>query len=173
MLNLPGYRITTQIYESTHSLVYRARRVADDRAVVIKLLKAAYPTPQELVRYRQEYTVTSSLPIEGVIRAYNLEPYQNTFAIIFEDFGADSLTLLRQAGRLSSSADPLAAFLKLAIRIVEILGQVHQAHIIHKDINPSNIVLNPATGQVKLIDFGLSTRLPRENPVMTHPSVLE
>ena len=32
MLNLPGYRITTQIYESTHSLVYRARRVADEAA---------------------------------------------------------------------------------------------------------------------------------------------
>ncbi|MBW4572312.1 MAG: hypothetical protein KME31_31295 [Tolypothrix carrinoi HA7290-LM1] len=31
--------------------------------------------------------------------------------------------------------------------------------IIHKDINPSNIVLNRTTGQVKIIDFGISTVL--------------
>ncbi len=43
----------------------------------------------------------------------------------------------------------------------------------HKDINPSNIVMNPSTGQVKIIDFGISTILSRENPVIKNPDILE
>ena len=44
------------------------------------------------------------------------------------------------------------------------MGSIHAANIIHKDINPGNIVLNPATGVVKIIDFGISTRFNRTNP---------
>ncbi len=51
----------------------------------------------------------------------------------------------------------------ISVQITEILNQVHNLNIIHKDINPSNIVFNPKTGQVKLIDFGISTVLSREN----------
>ena len=43
----------------------------------------------------------------------------------------------------------------------------------HKDVNPSNFVWNPQTGQVKLIDFGISTVLTRENPVVRNPTVGE
>jgi serine/threonine protein kinase len=67
----------------------------------------------------------------------------------------------------------LADFLTLAIRVTDVLGQVHQQHIIHKDVNPANIVCNLATGQVKLIDFGIATLLSRESPVFCHPRVLE
>ncbi|HEY9641711.1 MAG TPA: AAA family ATPase, partial [Coleofasciculaceae cyanobacterium] len=42
-----------------------------------------------------------------------------------------------------------------------------------KDINPSNIVVNPETQQLKIIDFGISTSLPRETLTLKHPTVLE
>ncbi len=57
--------------------------------------------------------------------------------------------------------------------MAEILGAIHAGNIIHKDINPSNIVYNPETGQVKIIDFGISTVLSRENPTLSNPNVLE
>jgi len=173
MITIPGYQIRKNIYESVNSLVYQARRDSDDQPVIIKVLKGEYPSPQELVRYRQEYDMTSTLEVEGVIRSYSLEHYQNTFAIIFEDFGADSLTILRDSGKLSLHAEPLESFLKIAIQIVGILGGIHDANVIHKDINPSNIVLNPATGQLKIIGFGIATVLTRENPVFKNPRVLE
>ena len=44
----------------------------------------------------------------------------------------------------------LKEFLLLAIAATETLGQIHSANIIHKDINTSNIVYNPETGQLKL-----------------------
>jgi len=41
-------------------------------------------------------------------------------------------------------------------------GEIHAARIIHKDINPANIIYNPQTDEVKVIDFGISARLPRK-----------
>src|ERR687886_2629399 len=67
----------------------------------------------------------------------------------------------------------LEEFLEIAIASTEILGQIHRANIIHKDINPSNIVYNPQTKQLKIIDFGISTQLTRETPSLKNPNVLE
>ena len=67
----------------------------------------------------------------------------------------------------------LPEFLNIAIKITEILGHIHSSNIIHKDINPSNIVFNPETGILKIIDFGISTQLSRENPTLKNPNVLE
>ena len=165
---IADYQITAKIYESPNSLVYRARSKFDDRTVIIKVLKQDYPTPSELTRYKQEYEITRSLDIEGAILAYELLPYENTLAIVLEDFGARSLDLLMQSQRFA-----LLEFLQIAIQAVAALAEIHGAKIIHKDINPSNIVVNPETGQVKIIDFGISTRFARENPTIKNPDVLE
>ncbi|HAI69244.1 MAG TPA: serine/threonine protein kinase, partial [Gammaproteobacteria bacterium] len=50
---------------------------------------------------------------------------------------------------------------------------LHQRYLIHKDINPSNIILNTTTKQLKLIDFGISTVLSRENTTFSNPNLLE
>jgi predicted ATPase/signal transduction histidine kinase/tRNA A-37 threonylcarbamoyl transferase component Bud32 len=163
-----GYSLTEHLYESANSLVYRGRRGSNELPAIIKILKEDYPTPAELTRYRQEYEITHSLNLEGVIQTYGLEPYQRTLAIILEDFGGQSLK-----DCFKGHAVPLEKFLDLAIQIVKTLGQIHSRNIIHKDINPSNIIVNPATGQLKIIDFGISTQLSRENPTLKNPRVLE
>jgi len=178
MITIPGYQILAQIYESANSVVYRAIREQDNQSVILKVLKEEYPTPQELTRYKQEYDITCNLNLDGVVKAYGLEPYQRSLVIILEDFGASSLKQLMNDSVGSRHAFPLPQFLKLAIKTAEILAAIHTANVIHKDINPSNIVFNPETGIVKIIDFGISTQLTRENPILTkalvkNPNVLE
>ncbi|MDZ8227261.1 PAS domain S-box protein [Nostoc sp. ChiVER01] len=163
MITLPGVVILSKIYESPATLVYRGIREQDNCAVVAKVLKQDYPSPQELTRYRQEYEITHSLNIEGVVKAYSQQDYQRTLVMLLEDFGGESLECLRQQ-QSDFYPMPLSNFLGLAIAITEILGRIHAANIIHKDINPSNIVLNPNTGVVKMIDFGIATRFSRTNP---------
>ncbi len=63
--------------------------------------------------------------------------------------------------------------LKVGVQVAEALAEIHAAHIIHKDLNPANILYNPNTGQVKLIDFGLASRLSRETPRLSSPEVME
>jgi predicted ATPase/signal transduction histidine kinase/tRNA A-37 threonylcarbamoyl transferase component Bud32 len=171
MITLGGYQILKQVYESVNSLVYRAIREEDKKAVILKVLKQDYPTPQELTRYKQEYEITRNLNLDGVVKADGLEPYQRTFVIILEDFGGSSLKQLMNVE--TQELMSLSEFLNIAIKIAEILGNIHFKNIIHKDINPSNIVLNPETGQLKIIDFGISTQLTRENPTLKNPNVLE
>lgn len=168
MSKITGYQILTQIYESANSLVYRGRREQDNKPVILKVLKEDYPTPAELTRYKQEYEITRSLNLDGVVKAYDLQRYENTLVMILEDFGGDSLKILIEKHQFE-----LEEFLTVAIKIAESLSALHAANIIHKDINPSNLVLNSETGQLKIIDFGISTVLSRENPTIRNPNVLE
>ncbi|MFN6464579.1 MAG: AAA family ATPase [Nostoc sp. DedVER02] len=168
MLEIPGYQICTKIYESANSRVYRGINQQKNLPVIFKVLNKDYPTPEEITRYKLEYEITRSLSLKGVVQAYCLQQYQSTFAIILEDFGGEALTNI-----LAKRKFTLTDFLKLAIQITEILSAIHTANIIHKDINPSNIVLNSETKQIKIIDFGISTVLSRETLILKNPTVLE
>ncbi len=168
MLTLPNYQIDSQIYESVNSLVYRGLQKKDNQPVILKVLKDDYPTPEELTRYQQEYEITQDLELAGVIKAYCIEKYQNTLVIILEDFGGESLKQF-----IANRPLTLKKFLPIAIQIADSLGNIHAAGIIHKDINPSNIVMNVDISLLKIIDFGIASRLPRENPTLKNPEQLE
>jgi PAS domain S-box-containing protein len=171
MIVLAGIAIQDKIYESANSLVYRG--ITDDgSAIVVKMLKQDYPSPQELTRYRQEYQITRSLNLEGVVKAYSQRDYQRTLIMLLEDFGGESLEqLMRQRSDFYPTS--LATFLRLAIEITDILGKIHATNVIHKDINPGNIVLNLETGVVKIIDFGIATQFSSTNPTFKSPHGLE
>ena len=168
MSTITDYKIVARIYESANSVVYRAQSKSNNRTVILKVLKQDYPTPSELTRYKQEYEITRSLNIEGAIAAYDLLPYDNTLAIVLEDIGGQSLDIC-----LQSRSFTLLEFLQIVIQLAKALEEIHGNNIIHKDINPANIILNPETGQIKIIDFGISTIFARENPVIKNPDVLE
>jgi len=172
MITLPGVAIHSKIYESPASLVYRGIREQDNCAVVAKVLKQDYPSAQELTRYRQEYEMTRSLDIEGVIKAYSQRDHQRTLVILLEDFGGESLEYwMRQQSDFCPM--PLPIFLDVAIALTDTLGRIHAANVIHKDINPGNIVFNPVTGAIKIIDFGIATRFNRTNPTFKSLHLLE
>ncbi len=140
MIALPGIAIQDNIYESSNSLVYRGIR-DDGVALIVKILKLDYPSPVELTRYRQEYKITRSLNLEGVVKAYSQQDYQRTLAIILEDFGGESLEQWMHKRPDIFCPMPLSQFLSIAIAICDILSRIHAANIIHKDINPGNISL--------------------------------
>ena len=164
-----GYENFVQIHDSINSQVYRARRAGDRQPVIVKFLNRDYPTSEQIRRYKQEYYLTCQLNSPGVVKAYSLEEWQRSYAIVLEDFGGIALKQwLKQRGEPT-----LPEFLFLAIAIAESLGQIHARHIIHKDINPANIIFNSKTKELKMIDFGISTQLSRENPTPNNPKVLE
>ncbi len=168
MLEIPGYHVLVKIHETAHSQVYRGQRISDGLPVICKLLRAQYPTPEELTRYKFGFFITRRLELEGVIRVYELLPYQHSLAMMLEDFGGTSLAELSARQLL-----PQQELLALAIAITATLGALHDRQVIHKDINPSNIVYNPATGQLKLIDFGIASDFAQELPFPKDPAALE
>jgi serine/threonine protein kinase len=173
MIEIDRYQTLAQICEIPNSLVERGIRQKDNQPVLLKMLKPDYPTPAELTRYKQEYEIVRNLNLEGVVKAYTQKKYQKTLVIILEYFGGNSLNkLLENPGKAHCFAS-LEQFLSMAIATADILGKIHAANVIHKDINPTNIVFNPETGQLKIIDFGIATAFTRENPPLKNPDVLE
>ena len=168
MLSIPGLTIREKLYDSPSTLVYRARREEDDRSVVLKILKEEFPHPANITRYKREYEITRHLELKHVIRSYRLDYIRNTPVIVLEDIGGISLQQL-----MASRDLPLSERLEIAIAIAEGLAEIHAAHIIHKDISPFNIIVNPGSGELKIIDFGISSVLSRENPSLQNPEVLE
>ncbi|MFM0062434.1 PAS domain S-box protein [Paraburkholderia aspalathi] len=64
-------------------------------------------------------------------------------------------------GLLDAPMNP-GTFLRLAIGIASALGKVHQSGLVHKDVKPANLLVNPDSGEVRLTGFGLASPLTRE-----------
>jgi len=152
MQSLLGYKIQTKLYESNNTLVFRANGHGTN-SVILKVLKSKNPTNEESQLFHNEYNLTLSLSsLTKVIKTYGFERDGDRLIMLMEDFGATSLDkLLNQAGF------SIEQVLNIAIAVIEGLDEIHGASIIHKNINPSNIVMNPDNGQVKIIDFGIAS----------------
>lgn len=164
------YRITEKIYEGSRSIIYRGYDEKNQRPVNIKRLNKDFPTPGEIAYLKQEYRILCKLDVPGVIKAYGFEKWDNSFMIILE--GSNGVPLSTHVKTKEKKTD-LIEFLSIAIKITEILGEIHKQSIIHKDINPKNILYNKQTREVKIIDFGIASVLARENPEAVNPNVLE
>ena len=167
MLGLNGYRIVQEIHSGVKSLVYRGYRERDQQPAIVKFLKSEYPTLEEVTRLRNEYKIAQPLDCPSITKVYSLENYRNSFALILEDFGGSSLDQL-----LTNQTFPLTEVLRIAIVLIDALDYLHRHSIIHKDIKPANIIINSTTGEVKLTDFSISSRLQQENQSVSNPSEL-
>ncbi|MGE0680438.1 MAG: AAA family ATPase [Candidatus Binatia bacterium] len=168
---IAGYHIQEQLYESGNSLVYRGRWAKEGQSVILKMLKHPHPPPEKISWFRREYELIHGLDLEGIINAYALTTDQHRPVMVLEDFGGESLKLHLE--KRSEKRFTLTEFFPLAEQIVDILDQLHRQHITHQGVNPSNIVWNSRTGQVKLIDFGVSTALTHENLLLRNSSIGE
>ena len=168
MHTILNFEIENEIYESENSIVYRGRNKTDNQKVILKQLRKDFPSPEEIAKFKREFNITQNFDYAGIPRVYNFSKYQNTYLISFEDFGGNSI-----ANFLLSNYFSVDQFLPIAIRMAEIVAHIHSKKIIHKDINPSNIVWNSNTNQVKIIDFGISSELSHETTSLQNVNVLE
>ncbi|MBN3925586.1 ATP-binding sensor histidine kinase [Nostoc sp. NMS4] len=181
LYSFPGYRITEQIYSGSKTLVYRGIREEDQKSVVLKLMRNEYPTFAEIAQFRNQYIITKNLDLPGIVKTYSLENYRNSYVLVMEDFGGISLQdwRLEDKGKKENWLS-LSEFFHIAIKIAFTLEGLHRdasggqgLRIIHKDIKPANILINPTTDEIKLIDFSIATLLPREIQFLTNPNILE
>jgi PAS domain S-box-containing protein len=160
--------ITEKLAESRITLVCRGRRLEQGEPVIVKILKPEANTTEVASRFRHEFEITSELNIPGVVKVIGLEETNGGLMMVMEDIGGKSLERV-----LKQSPLTLQQSLELAISLAETIGSIHSHGIIHKDIAPTNIVINPETGVTNLIDFAISTKLPHETQKIRHPEMIE
>jgi len=162
-----GYEIIEHVAETPHSLVYRARREGQTSTVIIKNLRTEYSTPAEVARFKHEFDLIRGLDIDGIVRVLEVIDDEGRVALVMEDFGGVTLKEILKDGFT------IERFLELAIRLSEILGQIHRRNISHRDIKPLNILMNREADIVKITDFGIAAEFTRQHEAISDPSVME
>ena len=150
---LKGLQIDEVIHALGETVVATARTESGQR-VVLKYLDNPRPAPEFVARWRHEFAVLRSIESALVIKALDLKEIDRSLVLVLEDFAATNLAQLIER-RLFDLSDQLT----LAVRLAHALGAVHEHRLIHGDIAPKNVLVDPASLSIKLCDFGLSTRL--------------
>jgi predicted ATPase/signal transduction histidine kinase/tRNA A-37 threonylcarbamoyl transferase component Bud32 len=165
---VPGYDITEVIYEGINTIIYRGTSHLNQQKVILKILKEDYPTLDAITRLKHEYKITENLDLENVVKILRLETEQNRLLLVLEDFGGQSLKQ-----EFSNRKLELLEFLNIGVQLAKALVSLHSHNIIHRDIKADNIIINPKTGEVKLTDFSIASRLSNEKLQLTNPNQLE
>jgi predicted ATPase/GAF domain-containing protein len=158
MSGISDYILNEKIYNNENTVVYRGKRVKDNLPVIIKRLNNEHPDLTHIFRIKHEFEINQMINNSSVVKIYEINESDNLPFLITEDFGGDSLHLLIKKQKFT-----IKEFLNIAIKIVQSLSDIHNAKIVHNDINPSNIIMNTKTGNVKITDFGMATMLEIDN----------
>ena len=151
MMEIPGYTVRGLFQTTNSSLLFRAKREADQRPVIVKTPRMERPGPRERARYLREYGLLQRLQgVPGILGALGCEVHQESPFLLLEDVGGQALSEFRE-----QHLEP-SRFLSLAIPLASTLAEVHRRGIVHRDLKPANI-LRSGSGAVWLLDFGLAT----------------
>ncbi len=162
------YDIDYEIYRGAHTVVYRGHRRDNYTQYILKTVDEQHAPPQIAQRLRHEFELLVQLDIDGVIRAYDLLREGRVWTLVLDD-----ITGVTLADALANQPGSLDDVLHIGIRLTDILAALHQHHITHKDLNPTNIIVSADLQRIQLIDFGIASMLPREQLIFTAPARLE
>jgi PAS domain S-box-containing protein len=128
-----------------------------DRHAFIPLLSGAeHPTLESINRLIREYALKDYLDGAWALRSVELVRERGRTMLVVDYVGGEPLD------RLVGEPMEVGGFLRLAVALSGALSQLHGRGLIHKDIKPANVLVDSATGWVRLTGFGIASRLPRE-----------
>jgi PAS domain S-box-containing protein len=168
-LNTVQPDFTQLLSEDSERVFCRAWCLNDDgsRSAVLAVLPAKeYPSRLILDRLAHEYALKNELDRSWAVRPLELLRDGGRTMLVLEDPGGEPLE------RLLGTPMAMARFLHLGIGIASALRKLHARGLVHKDIKPANIILNDATGEVRLTGFGIASRLSRERQAAKPPEAL-
>jgi predicted ATPase/signal transduction histidine kinase/CheY-like chemotaxis protein len=164
---LKNYRLDCELSASAGSIVFRAHRLSDGLPVAVKRLREEHPGPRALARLRREYAVLRSLDIPQVARPLGLEPDGHRLALILEYVDGEPVDVVAARDGFGT-----VDFVRLALEVARAVDAFHVKGVIHKDLEPRHLVRD-ATGAIRILDFGSSTRLEQERLEGSEPDAIE
>lgn len=147
------------IHTGKHSRISRALLESDQQPVIVKQIAEEERSKTAKARLNHEFTILKHLNVPGVFKPIEYRNTNQNNTIVFPNSHAVSLREWMTIERPTFDKRLLAA-----INITAVIGQIHEAHIIHKQITPDNILIASDTLQTWIIDFSLSSLLQREHP---------
>ena len=135
-------------------------------AFVPTLSDAEHPTLESINRLTHEYDLKDSLDSAWALRPVELVRERGRMMLVVQYAGGEPLD------RLIGQPMEIGQFLRLGVALSAALSQLHERGLIHKDIKPANVLVNPVSGQVRLMGFGIASRLSRERQAPAPPELI-
>jgi serine/threonine protein kinase/cytochrome c-type biogenesis protein CcmH/NrfG len=153
------YKISKRIGTGGMGEVYLATDVTAGRKAALKLLPMCFTGDAErLKRFQQEARAVVALNHPNILTVYEIGEDHSTHYIASELIEGETLRQHLMRGRME-----VGEAVDVAIQVATALATAHEAGIVHRDINPGNIMLRP-DGYVKVLDFGIAKLAEQEAP---------
>jgi len=149
-------------------VLYRGEHSNRPGAPSVFLLAPAsmQPVLETLKKIEYEYSLRHELDSAWAVRPLALSERCGQMTLVLEDPGGETLD------RLLPGPMEMTRFLRFAVGTAAALSGLHEKELIHKDVKPANVLVNPATGQARLMGFGIASRLPRERQAPEPPEFI-
>lgn len=157
MISISGYALREKMRHNHNIDTYYALRLKDSRRVLLKTPSKHHSSSENLAILQHEYYLLNMIEAPTIIKAYDFLQNLQMPVLILEDVKGQLLTSYLLMHQLD-----IESFLILALQLVDIVGELHQRNIIHKEIKPSNIVIDPEQLNLKLVDLSTSSKLTEE-----------
>ncbi len=161
-----NYQIVEEIGRGGMGTVYRAQQPSLNRSVAIKVLAPNLAQDKEFFdRFKQEALATAALDHPNIIHVYDTGEENEIHYIAMEYIGGGNL--FTRMKKLAAPMPPLEA-IPIAAQIALALDYAHRRNIVHRDVKPSNILLD-SEGRAVLSDLGIARAL--EGTRLTHTGI--
>lgn len=158
MMKILDYEIIDTIYKSNDTIMYLGFNHYDENRYVIKTTNSDFPSKLAIAKLKHELNILNHLKDVSDIYAAKLEEINNKpYLIRRYASGSDLSMLINYNGKLK-----LEDFFMFSVSFAEVLSKIHGEGVIHKDINPKNIIWNRDLEFPVIIDFEYSSDLAKE-----------
>lgn len=158
-----GYLVNEELFSNEHFILYRGLSPNKER-VLIKVCRSEKPSVTQLAGLKHEDQVLNSLKLKNIPQVLDLIKHSYQLMLILKDIPGKSLHTY-----IDHKPLVLEIFFDIALQLTKIMGDLHQNRIIHKDINPHNIIINPDNCEIKLINFNICSKLNEESSAEYRP----
>jgi serine/threonine-protein kinase len=153
------YKLSKRIGAGGMGEVFLATDLIAGRNAALKLLPMRFTGDAErLKRFQQEAQAVVALNHPNILTVYEIGEDHSTHYIASELIDGETLRQRVEHGRIE-----VGEAVGVAIQVASALAAAHEAGIVHRDINPGNIMLRP-DGYVKVLDFGIAKLAEQEAP---------
>ncbi len=139
-------------------VIYKARQLAMNKIVAIKMLHAEMPSDDALRRFQLEGQTGSLLKHKYIIQIYDLGLTESGRPFMIMDY-LQGTTLAQELAANGTLAEE--RFVRLFLQVSDALSHAHSKGVLHRDLKPSNLMLLRDNGleEVRIMDFGIAKLL--------------
>lgn len=153
---IEGYFLEEIVGAGGFSSVYKARSINPvpkyETVIAVKVLHPRRLDRRQIRRFVREARLSMNLRHPNIVRVYKIKKQDRNFFILMEYLDSDLLKAIK-AKKHIFTPDSIIEIVK---KSGEGLNYVHENGIIHKDVNPSNILISYSLDKIKFTDFGLA-----------------